>query len=76
MTGGTVADALQKVGVTLDENDISSVHVSEQVSDGLNICVSRVEYGPVSYTHLSYCCGYDNDRDTGQYDPKSQSVHW
>ena len=52
MTGGTVADALQKVGVTLDENDISSVHVSEQVSDGLNICVSRVEYGQYTSTEV------------------------
>lgn len=50
MTGGTVADALQKVGVTLDENDISSVLVSEEVSEGLNICVSRVEYGQYTTT--------------------------
>ncbi len=44
MTGGTVADALEMLGVEYDENDTVSLTEDQKVSDGLAITVARVDY--------------------------------
>ena len=44
MAVGTVADALEKVGVTLGENDVVSHDLSEVVSSGMVIFVDEVTY--------------------------------
>ena len=44
MTGGTVADALEMLGVEYDENDTVSLTGDQEVGDGLSITVERVDY--------------------------------
>lgn len=44
MAVGTVADALEKVGITLGENDVVSHDLSEVVSSGMVIFVDEVTY--------------------------------
>ncbi len=44
MTGGTVADALEMLGVEYDENDTVNLTADQKVSDGLAITIDRVEY--------------------------------
>ncbi len=43
-TGGTVADALKKAGVTVGENDSVSVATDTKLTEGMNIIVGRIEY--------------------------------
>lgn len=43
LTGGTVNDALELAGVTADKSTVTNVSTSELVSDGLNICVDRLD---------------------------------
>ena len=50
MTGGTVADALELLGVEYDEDDTVSLTADQKVSDGLSITVDRVEYKEYSKT--------------------------
>lgn len=55
MTGGTVGDVLEKVGVEVGVDDVTNVNAAESVSDGLTICVERVDYqertetAPIAY---------------------------
>ena len=44
MTGGTVADALTKVGVTLQKDDKVSEKLTADVTDGMDITVDRIVY--------------------------------
>ena len=44
MTGGTVGDALELLGVTVDKDDTVNVTDDQEVSDGLNITIERVAY--------------------------------
>lgn len=44
LTEGTVADALEKAGVTIDEDDFVNFRLNASVYDGMKITVSRVEY--------------------------------
>ena len=44
MTGGTVNDALERAGVSLNESEVTNVSGSDQLTDGLNICVEKREY--------------------------------
>ncbi|MCI8553785.1 MAG: DUF348 domain-containing protein [Clostridiales bacterium] len=73
MTGGTVADALQKVGVSIGENDVTSVHTAETVSEGLNICINRVAYGETVVNEaIPYesSVEYTNELDKGKTEVK------
>lgn len=44
MSGGTVADALEEVGVTLDSDDKINVPLDQEINDGLDITVDRIAY--------------------------------
>ena len=44
MTGGTVGDALELLGVKMDENDTVNVKDDQKVSDGMSITIERVAY--------------------------------
>ncbi len=50
MTGGTVGDVLEKVGIEVGEDDVTNVEAEEFISDGLTICVERVDYEERSET--------------------------
>lgn len=43
MNGGTVGDALAKLGITLNEGDIISESTDAPISDGMKITVSRMD---------------------------------
>ncbi|MDF2567608.1 MAG: hypothetical protein K0R90_1064 [Oscillospiraceae bacterium] len=50
MTEGTVADVLAKAGVEVGENDLLNVSLDEQVHQGTEIVINRVEYRTVKKT--------------------------
>lgn len=50
MAAGTVADALEKAGVTLGENDVISHDLAEKVSSGMVIFVDEVVYSEKTVT--------------------------
>lgn len=50
MNGGTVGDALTKVGVKVGENDRTNVEHSAALSEGLSIEVERVQYNEYTRT--------------------------
>ena len=50
MAAGTVADALEKAGVTLGENDVVSHDLTETVSSGMVIFVDEVVYSEKTVT--------------------------
>jgi len=50
MAAGTVADALEKAGVTLGENDVISHDLAESVSSGMVIFVDEVVYSEKTVT--------------------------
>lgn len=44
MSGGTVSDALKKVGLELDQNDAINVSLNQEINDGLDIKIDRISY--------------------------------
>jgi len=50
MTGGTVEDALEKVGITLNSDDAINVELNQEISDGLDIKIDRISYQEYSET--------------------------
>lgn len=50
LTGGTVAEAIKKVGVQVGQFDKVNVSLDEQVSDGLDIQIDRVAYEEYTVT--------------------------
>ena len=50
MNGGTVGDALAKVGVEVGDNDRTNIEHSAELSEGLSIEVERVDYNEYTRT--------------------------
>ena len=50
MSGGTVSDALQEVGLELDQNDAINVSLNQEINDGLDIKIDRISYEEYSET--------------------------
>lgn len=51
-TGGTVAEALEKAGVILGQDDILNCELTDEVSSGMRIQVSRVTYSTEEKTEV------------------------
>lgn len=47
ITEGTVGDALQKLGITVDDNDLINVSLNEPVRDDMGVNINRVTYQTV-----------------------------
>lgn len=50
MAGGTVADALETVGVELEEDDKINVKLTQEIDDGLDIKIDRISYQEYTVT--------------------------
>ncbi len=48
IVGGTVADALQKAAITVNDEDFINVSLTEPISDDMNIEINRVTYNTVT----------------------------
>ena len=53
LADGTVADALEKVGVSLGEDDKMNVSLDQTVSDGLDITIDRIAYQEYTVTETT-----------------------
>ena len=57
MTDGNVADAIEKSGIYLDEQDILSLSADTLLSAGMNIDITRVAH---NYVHKESVLGYES----------------
>lgn len=55
LAGGTVSDALERVGVTLGADDQVNVALNQEIGDGLDITVDRIAYQEYTETETIPC---------------------